>query len=538
MELILMPAVLCALLFVCVIALMLFGFPVAFSLAGGSLLFAFMATGAGVFEASFLNALPQRIFSIMRNEVLIAVPLFIFMGVTLERSKIAEDLLSTMGALFGPVRGGLGYSVCLVGALLAASTGIVGATVVTMGLLALPTMIRNGYSRSLACGTVCASGTLGQVIPPSIVLVLLGDQLSAAYQQAQFSAGNFAPDAVSVNALFAGALLPGLGLVAMYLAYQAMVAIVHPDGSPAVEREQSSSRKRHALAKKAVSSLFAPLALIVIVLGSILAGIASPTESAAMGAVGALLLAGYKADPRRAMLIVTAAASFGAVLLINAGFDLRMQRAVIAARDLWAIFAALICCAGIVAGVFIALLRVYRLQDDQGVPVLPQIIQRTMAVTAMVFAILIGASLFSLVFRGLGGDEVVSGFLNDLPGGTLTALLLVMLVMFLLGFVLDFLEIIFIVVPIVAPVLLQMEIAPGVAMSPVWLGVLIAVNLQTSFLTPPFGLSLFYLRGVAPAEIRTAQIYRGVMPFVGLQLLMLVLLWLWPDLATWLPGQI
>ena len=538
MEFLTSPEVLCALLFVCIVAFLMCGFPVAFSLAGASLLFAVTASWFGLFDMSFVSALPQRIFSIMRNEVLVAVPLFVFMGVTLERSKIAEELLDNMGRLFGSIRGGVGYSVCIVGALLAASTGIVGATVVTMGLLSLPTMIRRGYSPSFACGTICASGTLGQVIPPSIVLVLLGDQLSTAFQQAQFSMGNFSPNAVSVNDLFAGALIPGLVLVSLYICYQIVIAIIRPKSCPAIPRDELRPDDDRSFFWTMVSSLFAPLALIVAVLGSILAGIASPTESAAMGGAGALLMAGYRADRKRAQLIIFGALCMAAILVINAEFDLRMQRDVLTNAEWVAVFAALVCSAGVVLGLFMSILRVYGTTDEDGESILPKIMQQTLLVSSMVFVILIGASLFSLVFRGLSGDTVVEEFLRDLPGGTVTVLLFVMLVMFLLGFILDFLEIIFIVVPIVGPVLLQMEIAPGIAMSPVWLGVMMAVNLQTSFMTPPFGFSLFYLRGVAPATIRTMDIYKGVVPFVAIQVVMLGVLWFLPSLATWLPEAI
>lgn len=538
MEFLASPEFLCTALFVSVVILLLFGFPVAFSLAGSSLLFAIIASAFGLFDLSFLSALPQRIFSVMSNEVLVAVPLFVFMGVTLERSKIAEELLDNMGRLFGSIRGGLGYSVCLVGALLAASTGIVGATVVTMGLLSLPTMIRRGYSPSLTCGSICAAGTLGQVIPPSIVLVLLGDQLSTAFQQAQFSMGNYSPDAVSVNDLFAGALIPGLVLVSLYIAYQIFVAIFRPNASPAIPAEELQSTDRKEFLKSLVSSLFAPLALIVAVLGSILTGLASPTESAAMGGTGALMMAGYRVDPKRGRLIVIGALCLAVMLAITVFFDLRMQRDVLTTTEWVAVFAALVSGAGLVIGIMTAILRVYNAKDNKGESILPQIMQQTLLVSTMVFVILIGASMFSLTFRGLSGDEVVENFLHGLPGGTLTVLLLVMVVMFLLGFILDFLEIIFIVVPIVGPVLLQMEVAPGVPMSPVWLGVMMAVNLQTSFLTPPFGFSLFYLRGVAPPSIRTVEIYKGVIPFVFIQLGMLILLWFIPSLATWLPSVI
>ncbi|MXW48022.1 MAG: TRAP transporter large permease subunit [Gammaproteobacteria bacterium] len=539
MEFLATPEFLCAALFVSVIALLMFGFPVAFTLAGSSLVFAIVASAFGLFEAAFLSALPQRIFSIMRNEVLVAVPLFVFMGVTLERSKIAEELLDNMGKLFGRIRGGLGYSVCIVGALLAASTGIVGATVVTMGLLSLPTMLRRGYNPALACGSICASGTLGQVIPPSIVLILLGDQLSTAFQQAQFAMGNFSPDAVSVNDLFAGALIPGLVLVGMYILYQVVIAIIRPDASPAIPKDEEDLRTDgRSFAWTMISTLFAPLALIVAVLGSILAGLASPTESAAMGGTGALMMAGYRVNPDRGRPIVIGLVCLVVMLAITSLFDLRMQRDEISTIEWAAIFVALVSAIGLVYGIATAILRVYSTKDASGESILPQIMRQTLLVSTMVFVILIGASMFSLVFRGLNGDAVVENVLHNLPGGTLTVLLLIMLIMFLLGFILDFLEIIFIVVPIVGPVLLQLEIAPGVPMSPVWLGVMMAVNLQTSFLTPPFGFSLFYLRGVAPKSIQTIEIYKGVIPFVCIQLLMLVVLWFIPELATWLPQAI
>ena len=539
MEFLATPEFLCAALFVSVIALLMFGFPVAFTLAGSSLVFAIVASAFGLFEVAFLSALPQRIFSIMRNEVLVAVPLFVFMGVTLERSKIAEELLDNMGKLFGRIRGGLGYSVCIVGALLAASTGIVGATVVTMGLLSLPTMLRRGYNPALACGSICASGTLGQVIPPSIVLILLGDQLSTAFQQAQFSMGNFSPDAVSVNDLFAGALIPGLVLVGMYIIYQVVIAIIRPDASPAIPKDEENLRTDgRSFAWTMISTLFAPLALIVAVLGSILAGLASPTESAAMGGTGALMMAGYRVNPDRGRPIVIGLVCLVVMLTITSLFDLRMQRDEISTIEWAAIFVTLVSAVGLVYGIATAILRVYSTQDASGESILPQIMRQTLLVSTMVFVILIGASMFSLVFRGLNGDAVVENVLHNLPGGTLTVLLLIMLIMFLLGFILDFLEIIFIVVPIVGPVLLQLEIAPGVPMSPVWLGVMMAVNLQTSFLTPPFGFSLFYLRGVAPKSIQTIEIYKGVIPFVCIQLLMLVVLWFIPELATWLPKAI
>lgn len=448
-------------LFACVIVVLMSGFPVAFALGGTSLLFALIGIAAGIFDATYLGSIPNRLFGIMNNETLIAVPLFVFMGVTLERSRIAEDLLATLSGLFGRRSGGLGISVTLVGMLLAASTGIVGATVVTMGLLSLPTMLQRGYSPAIATGTICASGTLGQIIPPSIVLVLLGDVLSSSYQQAQLAQGIFNPKTVSVGDLFAGALLPGLALVLLYLAWLGLVAILRPQSMPGQTEAEASERVGVGALLKA---MVAPLLLIFAVLGSILSGIATPTEAAGVGAGGALILAG-----------------------------LRRQ-----------------------------------LSFDQ----LRDIMRSTTRVTSMVFMILIGASIFALVFRGYNGDEAVRSLLTGLPGGMIGAFIVVMLVMFVLGFVLDFIEITFVVVPIVAPILMAM------GMDPVWLGIMIAINLQTSFLTPPFGFALFYLRGVAPASVATSDIYRGVIPFIVIQLVMLGILALFPALATWLPSVI
>ncbi|MBF0625309.1 MAG: TRAP transporter large permease subunit [Magnetococcales bacterium] len=447
-------------MFAAVCLVLMAGYPVAFSLGGSALACAWIGIQFGVFDPAFLHAVPSRVYGIMSNETLVAVPLFIFMGVTLERSRVAEDLLDTMSVLFGGRRGGLGISVTLVGMLMAASTGIVGATVVTMGLLSLPTMLRRGYDPALAAGTVCASGTLGQIIPPSIVLVLLGDVIGSAYQQAQLNMGSFSPRTVSVGDLFMGALLPGLLLVGLYLAYIVLVALVRPQAAPplpAEERQYSPVQ----LAGRVIRVLVPPLFLIVAVLGSILGGQATPTEAASVGAVGALLLAG--------------------------------------------------------------------LQGRVTLAILREIMENTTRVTAMVFMILVGAVIFSLVFRGFEGDELVRDLLSGLPGGGFGAMLVVMAMMFFLGFFIDFIEIIFVVVPIVGPPLLTL------GLDPVWLGVMIALNLQTSFLTPPFGFALFYLRGVAPPELTTGQIYRGIVPFVALQLLALGLLAWWPSLATWLP---
>jgi len=451
------------LLFLGVGLVLLAGYPAALSLGGTALVFALAGDWLGLFDPAFIAALPNRIYGVMTNETLIAVPLFVFMGVMLERSQVAENLLDTMAMLFGTLRGGLGISVTLVGVLFAASTGIVGATVVTMGLLSLPTMLRRGYDPGIAAGTICASGTLGQVIPPSIVLVLLGDVLSAAYQQAQLDMGLFAPETVSVGDLFVGALIPGLVLVLLYLLYLFGVAWLRPEAVPAIPRSERTIASG-VLWRRVLLVLLPPLLLIVAVLGSILWGVATPTEAASVGAVGAVLLA-------------------------------------------WS-----------------------RRRLDLGT--LREVVVQTTKVTSMVFLILIGAALFSLVFRGFGGDESVTELLSGLPGGTLGAVALVMLVMFLLGFILDFIEITFVVVPIVGPVLL------GMGLDPVWLGMMIAVNLQTSFLTPPFGFSLFYLRGVAPPQVRTGHIYRGVIPFIFIQLLVLGALALWPQIATWLPGLV
>jgi tripartite ATP-independent transporter DctM subunit len=534
------------LMFVSVCGLLLFGFPVAFTLAGTALIFALIGWGLGVFDMSFFGALPSRIYgSAMTNNILIAVPLFIFMGVMLERSKVAEELLDTMGKLFGRVRGGLGFSVAIVGALMAASTGIVGATVVTMGLLSLPTMLRRGYDQKLACGAICASGTLGQIIPPSIVLVLLGDQISNAYTTAQREMGNWSPEPVSVGDLFAGALLPGLMLVGLYIAYQAVVAFLRPESSPPIPRDEGEAGG--AILGKVLHALIPPIVLIIAVLGSILAGVATPTEAASVGAIGATLLAGLRLvelnalPPAQGPVVATlsrlldndgrapvyiAFASLVGMLLLQSFVDLRILRDQIPTGDMIAIVAAMVLSLLLAWGLLVCLLRVWR----SGI--LTPVTRSTLQITSMVFVILIGATVFSLVFRGLGGEELVHEFLTNMPGGIYTAVAIVMLVMFVLGFFLDFIEITFVVVPLVAPVLLQSDI------SPVWLGVMMAMNLQTSFLTPPFGFALFYLRGVAPREVTTKNIYLGALPFVAIQLTGLAILALFPGIATWLPGVI
>jgi tripartite ATP-independent transporter DctM subunit len=530
------PELLCIFMFASAFTLLLAGFPVAFTLAGTGVIFAYIGFFLGIFDLSFLTAFPQRIFATMTNETLVAVPLFVFMGVMLERSKIAEDLLQDMGKLFGTLPGGLAISVCIVGALLAASTGIVGATVVTMGLLSLPTMLRRGYSPRLATGTIAASGTLGQIIPPSIVLVLLGDQLSVAYQNAQFAMGIFAPETVSVNDLFAGALLPGLALVGFYILYQIGYVFLYPDRAPPMPAEEVRDLHERGVVRTLFGSLVAPVLLIVAVLGSILGGLASPTEAAAVGAIGATMLAAYRMDARRGRPILLGAVSLAALFAVTSAFDLRVQRQTVSTGE-WVAFAlAVLFSLGLALGVLAALWRTFVERTETGERVLASVCRSTMVVSAMVFMIIIGAAMFSLVFRGLRGDIWVEELLAGLPGGTVGAVLAVMAVMFVMGFFLDFLEIVFIVVPIVAPILLQMEVSEGVLMSPIWLGIMMAVNLQTSFLTPPFGFALFYLRGVAPDGVRTMDIYRGIVPFVLIQLLSLALLWSFPAIATWLPA--
>ncbi len=518
------------LMFAAAVLVLLSGYPVAFSLAGVALLFAGIGILTGRFDPALLGVLPNRIYGgVMTRQVMVAVPLFVFMGVMLERSKIAEELLETMGGLFGSLRGGLGFAVIVVGALLAASTGIVGATVVTMGLLSLPTMLRNGYSPSLSAGAIAASGTLGQIIPPSIVLVLLGDVISNAYQRAQLDAGNFAPKTVSVGDLFAGALIPGLVLVALYLAWMAAVALLRPHAAPAVQQKNAKGPG----AKAVLQALLPPLLLIIAVLGSILSGLADVTEASGVGALGAVFLAGLRLggkagarSDRGALWVLAGAAAFAALIGLAMSMDLRLGRATTSALERAGQGLALLLFLPALAGTLVALWRLMR------VKVLQQVTRSTAQISAMVFVILIGATLFSLVFRGLGGDATVEHFLLAAGGGPVRAMVLVMAVMFVLGFFLDFIEITFVVVPIVGPILL------GMGLDPVWLGVMMAINLQTSFLTPPFGFALFYLRGVAPKGVTTAHIYRGAMPFVAIQIAVMALVALFPALATALPHWI
>ncbi len=448
------------LLLAALVAVLMGGFPVGLTLGGVSVIFAVLGVVLGEFDPVLLYALPSRLFGVMTNSILLSIPLFVFMGLVLERSKLAEEMLDASANLFAGLPGGLLVSVVIVGAMMAASTGIVGASVVTLGLLALPGMLRNGVPPHLAAGTVAASGTLGQIIPPSIVLIVLGDQMSNAWQKKQLDAGEFAPETVSIADLFAGALLPGLLIVVLFVVYLMIIAPRHDF----VPESQATPVPTGDL----MSAFLVPIVLILVVLGSILFGLATPSEAAGIGAVGAVALA----------------------------------------------------------------------RKRLGKPAINKLLADSVHLISMIFLIIIGASIFSLVFRGLGGEDTITGLLSDLPGGTYGALIIVMLVIFGLGFFLEFLEISLVVVPLVAPVLLAMPLADGSAMSPVWLGVLIAINLQTSFLTPPFGLSLFYLRSVADRSLPTIALYRGVIPFVALQLLALACVMIWPEIATILPQSL
>ncbi|WP_424932287.1 TRAP transporter large permease [Amaricoccus macauensis] len=530
-------------MFAVTIAMLIRGYPVAFTLAGVGLGFALIGAWleVGYFasgDLSFLKPFYSRVYGLMdeTNEVLVAVPLFIFMGVMLERSQVAGELLETMGRLFGRLPGGLGFAVTFVGMLLAASTGVVGATVVTMGMISLPSMLRYNYAPSLACGSIAASGTLGQIIPPSIVLIILGDAISNEYTEARRNAGDWAPDPVSVGDIFAGAMVPGLMLVGAYLLYQIAIAVFFPSKSPPMDARDADP----VTPRMVLRVLVPPVCLIVAVLGSILAGIATPTEAASVGAVGSVLLAGARLEPGRPWPQIAAFSGIVAALILTSGFDLRVSRDVIAPVDRIAIGAAIIACLLIAWGIASSLWRAYQRTEHAGGPsMLSEVMRSTMRVSSMVFIILIGAQLFNLTFRGLGGDETVREILDALPGGPWGAIFAVMLVIFLLGFFLDFLEIVFVVVPITAPIIFSYSNPDGSVMfHPVWVAVMIAMNLQTSFLTPPFGFALFYLRGVTPPEIRTVEIYRGVIPFVFMQLLMLALLAAVPELATWLPTRI
>ena len=446
-------------MFAVICLVLLAGFPVAFSLAGTALIFAGIGIQTGTFELALLGTIPNRFYGDMTNMTFVSIPLFVFMGVLLEKSNLAQDLLSNMADILGGFKGSLALSVIFVGTLIAASTGIVGATVIAMGLISLPIMLQRNYDQSLAAGTICATGTLGQIIPPSIALVILGDVLSASYQQSQLSIGNFSARTVSVGDLFMGAIVPGLMLVFAYASYVMIRAYTSEGVAPAQEVRQIDNKWRIIM-----STLLPPFVLITSVLGSILAGIATPTEAAGVGALGGLILAISKSSLTKKNLT--------------------------------------------------------------------EAVETTTEITAMVFMILLGSSIFSLVFRGFGGDDLITSVFMDVPGGVFTAVLMVMIIIFLLGFILDFIQITLVVVPIVGPALLTLGV------DPIWLGIMIAINLQTSFLTPPFGFALFYLRGVAPDSLPTEAIYRGVIPFILIQLVVLICLAIFPSLVTALPNAI
>ena len=432
------------LLIVLICAALLLGYPVAFTLAGTSILFALLGVTMDFFDPNLFKTLPMRIFGIMNNQTLLAVPLFVFMGVILERSGIAAKMLRDMAIVFKNTNSGLSISIIIVGALLAASTGIVGATVVTMGLMSLPAMLKQGYDKDFAAGLVASTGTLGQIIPPSIALVLLGDVMSNAYQRAQNNMGVFSQETVSVGDLFVGAIIPGIMIVVGYLIYT--VVINRKKEFFLIEEIEGEAN--------ILKTLLPPAILIFVVLGSIIAGIATPTEAAGVGAFGALIIAGLNSGVNLALIKVTS--------------------------------------------------------------------YKAATVTTMIFSILIGASIFSLIFRGVGGDLLVDQIFEMMPGGKYTALLFILLAIFLFGFILDFIEICYVIIPLVAPPLLMM------GFDPVWLGILMAINLQTSFLTPPFGFSLFYLRGVASESIKTADIYKGVIPYILIQLAVLLTIIIFP----------
>lgn len=534
------------------------GFPVAFSLPGSAILSIGLAALCGYLFAGdpsayfvgggplqWLNAGVTNFRSLYWNverDTLIAIPLFIFMGIMLQRSKIAEDLLVTMAQLFGPVPGGLGVSVVLVGALLAATTGIVGATVIAMGMISLPAMLRNNYSKSLAAGTICASGTLGQIIPPSIVLIILADQLTGATDQAstirktayKAATGEFSMPSVldvtstSAGEMFMGALVPGLVLVGLYIIYILIVAKVRKGSAPPVPYDGKYDR---TFAKRVAMALTPPLTLILLVLGSIILGVATVNQAGAVGAVGAMIMGGYRlAEGQRntyypAILAVVSIVGIGVIL---AFYDLNVKS--IKEGDAIGIFLAVVAVIGLLIGVAWSAWRIYKIEDT-----LNGVMVETAKTTSMVFIILIGAAMLTSAFRGFGGEELVRHFLTNLEGGFWVRFVVVMAVMFILGFFLDFLEIAVVVVPIVAPILLA---DPGANVTAVWFGVMVGLNLQTSFLTPPFGFSLFYLRGVAPPIVKTTQIYRGAAPFIVLQLIALALVALSPIMVNYLPTRI
>ena len=524
MSTILIGEILSVVMFFGLIGALMFGYPIAFTLPGVALLFALIGWAFGAFDLTYFHALPLRYWGINTNEVLIAVPLFVFMGVMLERSRLAEVLLSTMGELFGELRGGLGISTVIVATLLAASTGIVGATVVTMGLISLPAMLKAGYDKRLASGLICASGTLCQIIPPSTILVFLTVILQSAHSQAQMAKGNFSPATLSVGDVFAGAFIPGLVLAGLYIVWVALNAYFRPASAPALVL---TAEEKRGLGERVVVALLPPLMLIASVLGSIIFGVATPTEAASVGAIGAVLLT----------LIKLLSEYFARRLPADA-----VQRGLF---RFWLVFfaltGALVYFAGALGVLTLAVVSLIGgVTAAAAIPavrkkffgIVDEVSRSSLVMTTMVFVIFMGASVFSVVFTRLGGETLVHDFLAAMPGGVHGALFIVMLVMFVLGCFLDPFEIIFVVVPIVAPVLLKMDV------DPIWLAVLIGVNLQTSYLTPPFGFSLFFLRGVAPPEVTTGDIYRGIVPYVVLQIVGLAAVWAYQPLATWLPKMI
>jgi len=535
------------------------GFPVAFALPGAAILSIALAGASGYLFAGdaaayFFTGSPwqwlsagvtnlRSVYWVVERDTLIAVPLFIFMGIMLQKSKIAVDLLVTMAKLFGPIPGGLGISVVFVGALLAATTGIVGATVVAMGLISLPAMMRNNYSTSLATGTIAASGTLGQIIPPSIVLIILADQLAAATDQAgnlrkilyKQATGEISMPSVfdvgstSAGEMFLGALAPGLVLVAFYMVYILVFALIKPEVAPAVSRGGAFDRK---FVQDVIMALVPPLALIFLVLGAIITGVATVNQAGAIGAAGALVMAGYRLTDEAKGRYYPAILGIASVLVLavvvnNFSMNIKLIRST---QDMIGILIGVAASLALAASLIWSGIRVFKINNT-----LHEVMVDTAKTTSLVFVILMGASILTAAFRAFGGEELVREFLFSLPGGFWTKFIVVMGVIFILGFFLDFIEISVVVVPIVAPILLA---DPSANVTAVWLGVMIGLNIQTSFLTPPFGFALFYLRGVAPAAVKTIQMYKGVIPFIGLQLLALAVVANYPALVNYLPNRV
>ena len=509
-----LPEVFLIMLGLALAAGILSGIPAMLAIAGVPFVMALLGSLVGVFDLSFLNFFPARVYGIMSNPLLMAVPLFVLMGVLLEKSQVSERMLQVLSQMLGGSARGMAVSVLLFSAIIAASTGIVGATVVMLVLMALPAMLQAGVPKPLAAGLICAGGTLGQIIPPSILLVLLGDQIGNTYLEAQQRAGNFAPDAVSVGDLFAGALFPGLMLVGLYALYA--FAVLTIAGRAALAPRHTVPTLPRPPIGEVLSSFAPPLLMILSVLGSILAGVATTTEAAGLGAVGALMMAGYHRPGRGRALVGLGALSVLALLVLRLMTTGRASTG--------ATWVAVLLVALLLLGMAVAVWKLWR------AGVLSSATEDTLRITGMVFGIVIAASMLALVFRGFGGEDAAAHLLGNLPGGEWGALLIVMGLVFFLGFLLEAIEIIYIVVPLLGPPLLGGDI------SPVWFGVLLAMNLQTSFLTPPFGFALFYFRSVAPREITTRDTYLGVAPFVLLQLIGLALLIAFPAMATWLPG--